>query len=311
MLQSKLNSGIRQGLRKGWDGFIWLLKIILPISFLTLILEYSGLFESAEFILEPIMGLMQLPPAAALPLTVGLLAGIYGAIAAIAVLPFTTAQITVMAVFLLIAHNLVQEGIIQGKAGVNPFTATLVRLAAALGMAAVIGRLLIPGEVVTAAAGSVQPIASSFSAVTAGWIQGMLVLCAKMLVIIVGVMIIIEIMKAFDVVSRVVGVLQPLLKLMGIDQSTGILWLTAVLFGLAFGAAVIVEETKKGQFKQVLLDRLHLSIGINHAVIEDPVLFLPFGIHPFWLWVPRLVCAILATWLYIAWHKIKPRQKTA
>ncbi len=311
MLQSKLGSSIQQGLRKGWDGFIWLLKIILPISFLTLMFEYSGLFERAEFIFGPVMGLMQLPPAAALPLAVGLLAGIYGAIAAIAVLPFTTAQITVMAVFLLIAHNLVQESIIQGKAGVNPITATLVRLAAALGMAAIIGRLLISGEIVTAAAGPIQPTASSFSAVITGWITGMLVLCAKMLVIILGVMIAIEIMKAFNVVSRIVDVLRPLLKIMGIDPSTGMLWLTAALFGLAFGAAIIVEETKNNRFERTLLDRLHLSIGINHSIVEDPVLFLPFGIHPFWLWVPRLLCAMLATWLYIAWHKIRPRQKTA
>ncbi|MBW2593034.1 MAG: iron transporter [Deltaproteobacteria bacterium] len=311
MLQSKLGSSIQQGLRKGWDGFIWLLKIILPISFLTLMFEYSGLFERAEFILEPVMGLMQLPPAAALPLAVGLLAGIYGAIAAIAVLPFTTAQITVMAVFLLIAHNLVQESIIQGKAGVNPITATLVRLVAALGMAAIIGRLLIPGEIVTTAAGPIQPIVSSFSAVISGWITGMLVLCTKMLVIILGVMIVIEIMKAFNVVSRIVGALRPLLKIMGVDQSTGMLWLTAALFGLAFGAAIIVEETKNNRFERSLLERLHISIGINHSIVEDPVLFLPFGIHPFWLWVPRLLCAMLATWLYIGWHKIRPRQKTA
>lgn len=309
MLRSKLESSIQQGLRKGWGGFLWLLKIILPISFLTLMLDYSGFFERIEFILEPVMGLMQLPSAAALPLTVGLLAGIYGAIAAIAVLPFTTAQITVMAVFLLIAHNLVQESTIQGKGGVNPIMATLVRLAAALSMASIIGRLLIPGEIVTVTADRIQPIASSFSVVIAEWITTILVLCAKMLVIIIGAMIIIEIMKAFNVVSRVVKALQPLLKMMGIDQSTGMMWLTAVLFGLAFGAAIIVEETKTNRFDQALLDRLHLSIGINHAVVEDPVFFLPFGIHPFWLWVPRLVCAMLATWLYIGWRKIRPRQK--
>jgi Fe2+ transport system protein B len=309
-LQSKLGSSIQQGLQKGWDGFIWLLKIILPISFLTLMFEYSGLFDRIEFMLAPAMGLMQLPPAAALPLTVGLLAGIYAAIAAMAVLPFTTAQLTVMAVFLLIAHNLVQEGIIQGKAGVNPIKATMARLVAGLCMAAMVGWLLIPGEVVTASAGSVQPLATSFSAVMTAWAKGILLLSVKMLVIIVGVMIVIEIMKAFNVVPRVVGTLHPLLKLMGIDASTGMLWLTAVLFGLAFGAAVIVEETKRGRFEQALLDRLHLSIGINHSLIEDPVLFLPFGIHPFWLWIPRLVCAMVATWLYIMWQKIRPKTST-
>ena len=50
------------------------------------------------------------------------------------------------------------------------------------------------------------------------------------------------------------------------------------------------------------LERLHLSIGINHAMIEDPSLFLPLGIHP--LWIPRLVAAILAVHLLSLWHWI-------
>jgi hypothetical protein len=43
---------------------------------------------------------------AALPLLVGTLTGIYGAIAAMVVLPFTKGQMTLIAIFLLIAHNL-------------------------------------------------------------------------------------------------------------------------------------------------------------------------------------------------------------
>jgi hypothetical protein len=31
-------------------------------------------------------------------------------------------------------------------------------------------------------------------------------------------------------------------------------------------------------------------------MIEDPLLFLPFGIHPVWLLVPRLAAAILAVY---------------
>ena len=36
------------------------------------------------------------------------------------VVPLTQAQMTLIAIFLLISHNLVQEGIIQGKSGINP-----------------------------------------------------------------------------------------------------------------------------------------------------------------------------------------------
>ncbi|MBF0243334.1 MAG: iron transporter, partial [Desulfamplus sp.] len=66
---------------------------------------------------------------------------------------------------------------------------------------------------------------------------------------------------------------------------------------LAYGAAVIVDETRNNNFSRDELIRLHLSIGINHAVIEDPALFLPLGISPFWLWIPRLLAAIFTIYV--------------
>jgi hypothetical protein len=33
-------------------------------------------------------------------------------------------------------------------------------------------------------------------------------------------------------------------------------------------------------------------------MIEDPALFLPLGIPPFWLWIPRLAAAILVTYAF-------------
>jgi len=86
------------------------------------------------------------------------------------------------------------------------------------------------------------------------------------------------------------------------------LWLTAVVFGLSYGAAVIVGETKNGLFTQAELENLHLSIGINHAIIEDPGLFMSLGLNPFWLWVPRFMGAIVAVHIFSLWRKIRTIQ---
>jgi len=83
------------------------------------------------------------------------------------------------------------------------------------------------------------------------------------------------------------------------------LWLTAVIFGLSYGAAVIVSETKGSSFNREELENLHLSIGINHAIIEDPGLFMSLGLNPFWLWVPRFLAAIVAVHLFSLWQKIR------
>jgi hypothetical protein len=109
-----------------------MMKIIIPISLLTAIIDWSGLLHHLDFLLKPLTGLLSLPPSAALPLIAGMLSSVYAGIAAMAVLPFSTAQMTLIAVFILMCHSLIQEGIIQGTSGIHPLKATLVRAVAAV-----------------------------------------------------------------------------------------------------------------------------------------------------------------------------------
>ncbi|MFO7688813.1 MAG: iron transporter, partial [Desulfobacterales bacterium] len=118
-------------------------------------------------------------------------------------------------------------------------------------------------------------------------------LAMKMVLIIVVVMIILEGLKTFDLVPVVVRIFAPVLWLMGLNRRVGLLWLTAVLFGITYGGAVIVQEARRGGFSREDIESLHLSIGVNHSMIEDPALFLTLGLHPFWMWIPRLVAAVL------------------
>ncbi|MDQ1277330.1 MAG: hypothetical protein QG555_370, partial [Thermodesulfobacteriota bacterium] len=82
-----VKTGLKMGIQKGWEGFLWMMKIVLPVSLLTSLLDWSGWIGRLDFLLTPFMGFLQLPPAAALPLLIGMLANIYGAIAAMVVLP--------------------------------------------------------------------------------------------------------------------------------------------------------------------------------------------------------------------------------
>ena len=47
----QLRAGAIAGLKKGWDGFLWIMKIVLPISFLTSLLDWSGLLNRLDFLL--------------------------------------------------------------------------------------------------------------------------------------------------------------------------------------------------------------------------------------------------------------------
>lgn len=304
-IQNKLTYGLKTGTQKGWHGFVWMLKIIVPISFLTVLLEYSGWINQINFILEPCMNLLSLSPIAALPLIVGMLTGIYGGIAAMAVLPLTTHEMTLIAIFILISHNLIQEGIIQSQSGLKPFRATLFRLAASVVTVMIVSRFLGSEPALVVAKGTPVAVQPAFITLMKNWLIATLYLSLKIFVIIMVIMILLEMMKLFNIIPHIVKVLSPLLKTMGLDQRAGILWLTAIVFGLAYGGAVIVEEAKEAYITKEQLEKLHLSIGINHSMIEDPALFLSLGLSAFWLWVPRLIVAIIAVRLFDLYYKIR------
>ena len=307
----QLKKGTIAGLKKGWNGFLWMMKIIIPISLMTSILDWSGLMHRLDFLLKPLMGLLSLPPAAALPLVIGMLSSVYGGLAAMVAIPFSTPQMTLMAVFILMAHALIQEGIIQGKSGIHPLKATLVRIGAAL----VTLLLMVPwvgsSTVMPAAAGGALSASPAFLEMIRHWAWTTFRLTAKIFVIIMVLLTLLELLKAFGWIHPFVRALGPFLRIMGLDQKVGFLWMTAVIFGLSYGGAIIVEEAKSGHLSKDDLEILHLSIGMNHSMVEDPPLFLPMGIHPFWLYVPRLVMAIVTVRLLRLWQRYARRPHPA
>jgi Fe2+ transport system protein B len=303
--KDKLKSSLISGVDKGWSGFIWMLKILIPISFLSVILEYSGLLYKLNYFLKPAMGFLSLPPMAALPLVIGMATGIYGGIASMMMLSFTVEQMTLIAVFLLISHNLIQEGIIQGKSGMHPVKATVIRLAASVVTVVAVAYFIGSGTENGALEGTVAPAIPPFTAVIKKWLFATACLSIKIFLIIMALMIILAIMKDFDLINYLIKALNPFLKALGLNQRVGMLWLTAVAFGIAYGAAVIVEEAKEGNLSKEELEKLHVSIGINHSMIEDPTLFFVLGIGAFWLWVPRLITAVIAVHLFGLWIKMR------
>ncbi|MFO7706877.1 MAG: iron transporter [Desulfobacterales bacterium] len=301
-----LRAAAANGLRKGFRSYLWLLRILIPISFATALFDYLGWIQELNFILEPVMGLLSLPAVAALPILIGMTAGVYGAIASMAVLPLSVDHMTIVTVFVLIAHNLPQEGVIQAQSGIRFFKATLTRLAAAVIACLAVAWCLQPAAGLDAAPFSENGRqAVAFGPFIQIWLVDMLQLAVKILVIVLGVMLAIEAAKAFNLINLCVRIFAPFLKMMGLDRRAGLLWLTGVLFGLAYGGAVIVEESRELRLTPEEVEKLQVSIGINHSMIEDPLLFLPLGINPFWLWVPRLVAAVAAVYLISAWFGAK------
>ncbi|MGO9138903.1 MAG: iron transporter [Syntrophales bacterium] len=306
--QKRFKEGLKAGLRKGLLGFVWIMKILVPVSLFTALLAWTGWLGQLDFLLQPLMSILSLPAMATLPLLIGMLTNIYGGIAAMSVLPFSHDQMTLMAIFLLIAHNLIQEGVVQAKSGIHPLKATVFRLVAAAFTVIAVAPFLNVTMTASEKAGASLETTQSLIEALREWGLTTFSLSIKIFVIIMFILTLLEILKTLDLISPMVRALRPLLKIMGLNQKVGFLWLTAVIFGVAYGGAVIVEEVKAGYLTKEELEELHLSIGINHSLVEDPSLFLSLGLSPFWLWVPRVIVAILAERVLTLWRVLKRRK---
>ncbi len=290
---SSLSVGALAGVRSGWRGFVWMAEIVIPVSLAVALLQRSGLLDKTDAVLAPLMALLRLPPEAAFPIVSGMLVNIYAVLGALTVIRFSLAQMTLIAVFSLIAHNFILEGIVQHRSGVNVFRMTAVRLGAAIITVFVLSRFFSGTGASVAVTGAVASHAAILEALkTWAWSTGNLLL--KVFVIIMLIMVALEISKALGWMTSVNRVFRPLMKVFGLADRATTAFVAGIAFGLLYGGAVIVEETKRGSLTSRDARNLHVTLAINHAMIEDPALFAALGVNLAWLLVPRLVAAIVA-----------------
>ncbi len=295
--------GLQAGLSKGIRSFFWVLKILLPITFLISFAEWRGWIYEIEFIFKPVMPWLGLPPMAALPLLLGLISGIYAGIAAMVALPFSKEQMTLLAIFLMLAHSLPQEGMIQGQSGFHPLKATLMRLGTATIFIFFLANFF-NAPLESSSISSPPNLSFSFSNFLQNWLTSNLILSLKILAIILSLFIFLEICRAVGWIDYLIKSVYPFLKFYGLSSQSAIVWITGTIFGLIYGSAIILEELKEGKLTRQELEKLHVSIGLQHSVIEDPLLFFALGINPLWLWIPRFLITFTVIKIYSFCQKL-------
>lgn len=294
---TRLKRGLRAGHKKGWDSFAWISKILIPTSFLVTLLQWSGLLDQVAPHLNPLMGAINLPGEAALPIISGMLINLYATIAIITVIPFTLGQKTLIAIFNMICHNLIIEGIIQHKSGINAAKINLIRFASAI-LAVLIVSQFFTGTTQSVVMPDTMTVHVPFLVLLKTWAIDTAWLLLKILIIILPIMLGLESAKSLGWIEYLVRFFQPLMRILGLSYRTAMLWVVGAIFGLMYGGAVIIEEARGKPLTKDELEHLHISVGINHSMIEDPALFIVLGLNGFWLWVPRFITAIVAVQVY-------------
>jgi len=301
--RNRLKQSLILGTKKGLRSFIWIVKIILPVSLVVVLIQWFGLTYYLDFVFRPIMQLINLPPEAFLPILAGIFADVYGSIAVMLTLPFSQEQMTLIAIFSTISHSLIIEGIIQARSGINIFKITIFRLIAA-GLTVLMVSWLFEGTAESIGAFEVAarvPIAELLIT----WGLDMLVLLGQILAVIVLAMIFQEVLISLGLIKYLFNFFKPIIRFMGLPSRVTFAWLVAVLAGVTYGAAIIIEESKKGLVSAEELGYLQISIGINHSMIEQIAIYGALGLNVAFIVLPRLLTAIIAVWLIRGWKKLK------
>ncbi len=276
-------------LKTGW----WLIRLIIPVSLAVTLLKFFGILAILSNFLTPMFSLIGLPGEAALVFLTSIFLNIYSAIAVITSLPFSGREVAILAVMCLIAHNLIVETAVQKKTGSKVWEMLAVRLGFSI-LAGLVLNLIMPETLGHAIKQSTLADESSLLLVLAGWAKSSVFLSIKIILLVSGLMILQRLLQAFGILAILSAGFKPILKPFGLPGRTSFLFLVANVLGLAYGSAVMMEETAKGSLSPEEADLLNYHVAISHSNLEDVLLFVAIGAPALWLLLPRLFLAAFA-----------------
>jgi len=316
-----LNTLIK-GFKNGF-GTLWnLAKIIFPVTLIIKALGYTPLISWMIDAIAPFMRLFGLSGDAAIVLVMGNLISSYAGIAAIYTLKLTIKEVFILAVMLSFSHDIIIESAIVRKFGVKASIMGVFRLVSAFLFAFLINICWPGGEQIakygisSATSGTGVQIANGWMAILWDGVYSGLNLIFQIGIIIVPILVVIQILKDINAVDFLSGLLRPVTRFLGISDKASFALLAGVIFGITYGAGVLIQTAREENLTKKDLYLVAIFLGISHSVIEDTLIFIPFGINVFALLIFRMAISIMLTFItsrvwgrIVAYKKITSGEK--
>ncbi|AXM89196.1 hypothetical protein B379_08570 [Anoxybacillus ayderensis G10] len=303
-----LRRGLFVGLKTTWT----LGKVIFPITVIVTLLQYSPVLPWVTNGLTPMMRWIGLPGDAALVLVLGNFLNLYAGIGAMLTMDLTVKEVFILAVMLSFSHNMLVESAVAAQVGVRVWWTVAVRVGLAFSAAWLIHVFWDGGQQM--AKYGLVPQASTtpntWGEIAWTGIEKALYGIGQLALIIIPLMIAIQVLKELKWLDTFSKWLSPFARLLGIRENASLTMAAGLLFGLAYGAAVMIQAVKEDGVSKKDLTLTFLFLVACHAVVEDTLLFVPLGIPVWPLLVIRLVTAVLLTVaLSFIWNRIEHRKR--
>ncbi|MEC1376307.1 nucleoside recognition domain-containing protein [Heyndrickxia oleronia] len=286
-------TGLLSGLKTTWT----LGKIIFPVTLIVAILQYTPLLPWIIQLISPLMGIFGLSGDAAIPLVLGNFLNLYAGIAGILSVDLTVKEVFTIAVMLSFAHNLLIESSVAVKVGVKVWIMILVRVGLAF-ISAMIINLVWHGGQQTAHYGMIAPQEQQLSGILEIGLHALEKAALgvyQLAIIVIPLMVGIQLLKDLKVLQWFSKIMSPFTRMLGMRENTSTTLAAGLLFGLAYGAGVMIQAVKEDGVSKKDITLAFIFLVGCHAVVEDTLIFVPLGIPVLPLLLIRLVTAILLT----------------
>ncbi len=197
----------------------------------------------------PVMHLVGLPPELGLAWLTAMLVGIWGAVPLIFTLvpvsSLSVADVTIFSALILFAHGLPIEQKIIEKAGPGVLATTLLRIGGGLLYAFLLHHIL------TATGWMSAPVNPAWIPIAAtpdwtSYLWGLGETMVWMLVILFALTIGLDLLKVSGILSLMMKLLSPLLRLAGIRGEAGHLTAVGLFLGISYGGGLLIREAQSG-----------------------------------------------------------------
>lgn len=292
----RIGECVLQALPKAGKTCLWLLKIILPISLLVRLLQYSGILDHISEVLTPVFSRLGLPGETAIIFITSVFSPLYAPIALITSMSLGVREATILALMCLTSHNLMVESSVQAKTGSSFWGMTLLRLVMSFVIAFCLNRVMPHegwGQIGIAQSAAV---CDSLPEVFILWFTSSMKVVISIFLIVTALMILHYLLDEFKLMRGLSTFFSPLMRLFGLPRDAAFLWLVGNVVGLAYGGAIMVEQMERKKLLYSEGNTLNHHLAICHSLLEDTIIFVAIGLPAFWLVFTRLFFAILVVW---------------
>lgn len=274
---------------------IWVVKVTVAVSFAIMVLQYLQVVPWVSELLSPLFSIFGLPGEAALAYVSGYFVNVYSAIAAAVTLDLDVRSVTILSVMVLCSHNMIVETAVQKKTGSSALRMVVVRTISGIILGIALN-IILPQMGGSLGNNLAQTEVSTLKEYFHQWFWSTLLLVPKMIAIIFSLNIIQALLAEFGVIKFISNLFRPVMKVFGLPARCSLLWIIANTVGLAYGAALMIEESKNGALSKKDIDLLNSHIGISHSNLEDLLLLTSIGGVWWILLLSRWIMSIILVW---------------